>query len=144
MTQSPPDFSILGLDHVVIRVRDLDAMVAFYRDQLGCPVERVVADFGLVQLRAGSALVDLVDAAGRIGRDGGAPPGAGGGNMDHLCLRIEPFEADALAARLATAGIDFEPPARRYGADGFGQSIYLRDPEGNRIELKGPPETEPS
>lgn len=137
---SEPPFRIGTLDHLVLRVRDLEAMVAFYGEVLGCPVERVVPEAGLHQLRAGTALIDLVTLDGPIGRDGGAGPGAEGHNLEHFCLRIDPFDEAALAAWLDAAGIEHETPARRYGADGFGRSIYLRDPEGNRVELKGPPE----
>lgn len=136
----PPPFRFLHLDHVVLRARDLRQLLAFYRDLLGCPLERTIEELGLHQLRAGSSLIDLVDAAGPLGVAGGAPPGRSGGNLEHVCLRIEPFDAETIGAWLDAAGVHHEPPARRYGADGFGLSIYLRDPEGNRIELKGPPE----
>ncbi|MEE4361085.1 MAG: VOC family protein [Pseudomonadales bacterium] len=139
-----PPFRALRLDHLVLRARDIETLVAFYRDVLGCEVERVLPELGLHQLRAGDALIDLVDAQGPLGRADGAPPArADGGNLDHFCLRIEPFDAAALAAWLDAAGIAHEAPARRYGADGFGPSIYLADPEGNRVELKGPPEADP-
>jgi catechol 2,3-dioxygenase-like lactoylglutathione lyase family enzyme len=129
MTDIP--FAMRGLDHVVIRCRDLPRMLAFYRDVLGCPVERVVESIRLTQLRAGSALIDLVDASS-------APPE--GRNMDHFCLTVRPFDADAILAHLAANGFAAEPPKRRYGAEGYGPSIYLADPEGNTVELKGPPE----
>lgn len=131
-------FAISGIDHVVLRVRDLTAMLAFYRDVLGCAVVREQPGIGLMQLRAGAALIDLVDAAGSLGRRGGAPPGAEGHNMEHLCLRIEPFDPAAIRAYLNAAGIAVEDPATRFGAEGFGPSVYLRDPEGNFLELKGP------
>jgi catechol 2,3-dioxygenase-like lactoylglutathione lyase family enzyme len=143
MSRQDPPFSVLHLDHLVIRVRDVERMVDFYRHRLGCPLERVAADIGLHQLRAGSSLIDLVDAEGPLGREGGPPPTGSGGNMDHLCLRVDPFDADAIEAWLSAADIPHSPPARRYGADGFGSSIYLEDPEGNRVELKGAPEAGP-
>lgn len=133
-------FDIGTLDHVVLRVTDLDRALAFYRDVLGCAVERRVDDLGLVQLRAGSALIDLADAAGELGRAGGPPPGRDGHNMEHLCLRIDPFDPDALASYLRDKGIEPGEVVRRYGADGYGPSMYIRDPDGNRVELKGPPE----
>ncbi|MCW5772238.1 MAG: VOC family protein [Rhodospirillaceae bacterium] len=129
---------VLGLDHIVLRVRDMERMVAFWRDVLGCPVEKVQAELGLVHIRAGSALIDLVDLSGRLGREGGAGPAAEGRNLDHFCLRVEPFEPEALRARLAAHGIAADSPKARFGAEGYGDSIYLTDPEGNRIELKGP------
>lgn len=134
---------VLGVDHLVIRVTDMEAMIAFYRDVLGCTVERRVEDFGLVQLRAGRSLVDLVDIAGKLGREGGAAPGstfdAGGRNLDHFCLRLESFDIEALRTQLGAHGVEVGEVAKRYGADGFGPSIYITDPESNTVELKGPP-----
>ncbi|MDH3597272.1 MAG: VOC family protein [Rhodospirillales bacterium] len=130
---------ITGLDHVVLRVRDVRRMLRFYSEVLGCAVEREVAELGLIQLRAGDALIDLVDVAGELGRGGGAAPGREGRNMDHLCLRIEPFDPAALSRHLETHGVAAGPVERRYGAEGFGPSIYIQDPEGNTVELKGPP-----
>jgi catechol 2,3-dioxygenase-like lactoylglutathione lyase family enzyme len=131
-------FSIVGLDHIVIRTANVDGMIRFYTEVLGCAVERRLEKFGLIQLRAGRALIDLVDADGEIGRKGGAAPGEEGHNMDHLCLRIDPFDEAAIRAHLAAHGIDVGPTERRYGAEGVGPSIYIRDPDGNTVELKGP------
>ena len=137
-------FDILGIDHIVLRVRDLPRMTAFYRDTLGCPVEKVQDEYGLVQLRAGTGLVDLVDVAGPIGRDGGAAPGSEAHNMEHLCLRIAPWRPEEIVRRFRAEGTEIEDaPSERYGADGYGPSLYLRDPEGNRVELKGPPSRPP-
>lgn len=132
-------FRIGGIDHVVLRVRDMARMRAFYRDVLGCPVEKVQAEIGLEQLRAGAGLVDLVDIAGPLGRMGGAPPGAEGRNLDHLCLAVTPFDPGAIAAHLAAHGVEPGAVESRYGAEGQGPSMYITDPEGNSVELKGPP-----
>lgn len=129
-----------GLDHVVLRTANVERMVAFYGDVLGCPVERRLDDLGLVQMRAGASLIDLVDVNGEIGRAGGVAPGPEARNLDHYCLRVDDFDAKAIRAHLANHGVEPGEPARRYGADGFGQSIYFRDPDGNTVELKGPPE----
>jgi glyoxylase I family protein len=126
------------IDHIVLRVVHLDAMIRFYCDALGCTVERRQDEIGLVQLRAGSALVDLVPVDGRLGRAGGAAPGREGRNVDHICFRVEPFDADAIRAHLAAHGVACGPVESRYGAEGEGASIYLDDPEGNTLELKGP------
>ena len=130
---------VRGLDHIVLRVADLDAMIAFYGEVLGCPVERRLDDIGLIQLRAGQALIDLVPAASKLGQEGGAPPGVGGRNLDHLCLRIEPFDEAAIRQHLDAHGVAAGPVETRYGAEGDGPSIYLLDPERNTVELKGPP-----
>lgn len=132
-------FHIAGLDHVVLRVGDMQRMVAFYRDVLGCPLEKVQEKLGLWQLRAGRTLIDLVDVNGEIGRMGGPPPGREARNMDHFCLRVEPFDGEAIQAYLRKQGAAPGEVKNRYGADGDGPSIYLEDPEGNVVELKGPP-----
>lgn len=131
--------AVQGIDHVVLRVRDPERMVRFYGEVLGCAVERRQEKFGLIQLRAGRSLIDLVDVNGTLGREGGAAPGAEGRNMDHLCLRVEPFDDAAIRAHLAAHGVTAGEVVSRYGAEGEGPSIYLEDPEGNRLELKGPP-----
>ncbi len=130
-------FRMLGIDHIVLRVIDLDRMLAFYCDVLGCSVERREDSIGLVQLRAGAALIDLVPVDSELGRPGGAAPGKAGRNLDHFCLRLEPFDEEAIRAHLARHGIEAGPLKRRYGADGVGPSIYIADPEGNVVELKG-------
>ncbi|QGW65802.1 VOC family protein [Lysobacter soli] len=136
---SPP-FQLQQIDHVVLRVRDVAGMVAFYCDVLGCTVERRQAAIGLIQLRAGASLIDLVDVDGTLGRKGGAAPGQEGHNMDHLCLRVEPFDVDAIVAHLTAHEVRVAEFGSRYGAEGEGPSQYLYDPEGNLVELKGPPD----
>jgi len=131
---------VLGLDHIVLRVRDLEVTLRFYRDALGCAVERRLDELGLIQLRAGTALIDLVPIDQPLGRAGGAPPGDGGRNVDHFCLRIEPWDPEALREHLAKHGIAAGEIAARYGAEGSGPSMYLTDPDGNVVELKGPPD----
>ncbi len=130
---------IREIDHVVLRVVNLDAMIAFYTQVLGCSVERRQDAIGLVQLRAGSALVDLVPVDGKLGKMGGAAPGPQGRNVDHVCFRVDPFDAGAIRAHLAAHGVAAGPVESRFGAEGEGPSIYLDDPEGNMLELKGPP-----
>lgn len=128
---------IREIDHIVLRALDMESMRHFYCAVLGCTVERREAASGLLQLRAGSALIDLVAVDGVLGRRGGAAPGTGGRNVDHFCLLVEPFDEAAIRAELAAAGVATEAAQRRYGAAGWGPSLYLSDPEGNTIELKG-------
>lgn len=139
-TKPSHGFSILGLDHVVLRVKDRDQAIAFYCNVLGCTVERTVDDLGLVQLRAGHSLIDLVAVDSPLGAKGGPAPGKSGNNMDHFCIRIAPFSFEDLKNHLASHGIDPGEVGRRYGADGYGPSLYITDPDGNTVELKGPPE----
>ena len=131
--------AIRELDHIVLRVVDLDRMIRFYTGVLGCPIERRQDEIGLVQLRAGSALVDLVPVHGKLGRMGGAPPGKEGRNVDHFCFRVESFDEAAIRAHLDRCGVASGPAESRYGAEGEGPSIYIEDPEGNTVELKGAP-----
>jgi catechol 2,3-dioxygenase-like lactoylglutathione lyase family enzyme len=130
----------LGLDHLVLRVVDVRRMLAFYVDVLGCTLERVQEGPGLWQVRAGRSLIDLVPVDCRLGRAGGAPPGAGGRNLDHFCICVEPWDPDAIAAHLRAHGAEVGEVESRYGAEGEGPSIYVTDPEGNVVELKGPPD----
>jgi len=130
---------VLGLDHIVLRVREPLRMTRFYCDVLGCKIERSRQELGLVQLRAGQSLIDLVTVDGELGQKGGAAPGVGGRNMDHFCLRIEPFDPLGVIAHLIKHGVVPGETKQRYGADGTGPSIYISDPEGNTVELKGSP-----
>jgi len=127
-------FTILGLDHIVLRAADPAALERFYLDVLGLSVE--LRQGKLTQLRAGRTLIDIVPA------DDAGPAGGtsatGGANLDHLCLRVEPFDASAIAQHLAAHGIACGEEKSRYGAEGQGPSVYLSDPEGNGVELKGP------
>jgi len=131
--------AVREIDHVVLRVSDAEAMTAFYRDVLGCPVEKRRDEIGLIQLRAGRSLIDLVPIDGALGRAGGAASGRGGRNLDHFCLRVEPFDEAAIRRRLAEHGVDAGPVASRYGAEGEGPSIYVADPEGNVVSLAAAP-----
>jgi glyoxylase I family protein len=133
---SDPPFALKGIDHIVLRVRALPRALGFYRDVLGCSVERQQAELGLTQLRAGHSLIDLVTLDGPLGR-APATPGPGGPNVDHFCLALAPFREADLSAWLAAHGVEVIAPASRYGAEGEGRSFYIEDPDGNRIELKG-------
>jgi glyoxylase I family protein len=134
-------FNIIAIDHLVLRVIDLDNMLRFYCDALGCTVERREDDIGLIQLRAGESLIDLVPVDGELGKEGGAAPGKEGRNLAHFCLRIEPFDEAAIRRQLAVHGIEAGTVESRYGAEGTGPSLYISDPEGNVVELKGPSES---
>lgn len=133
-------FRIRQIDHIVLRVSDLRSMLRFYTEVVGCTLELEQHDLGLYQLRAGQSLIDLVTVDGKLGSGGGAAPGAEGLNLDHFCLCIEPFEPELLREWLAAHGAKPSAVARRYGAEGYGPSLYFSDPEGNLVELKGPSE----
>ena len=130
-------FRITDIDHVVIRTANSARLEAFYTDILGCSVAKRQEKIGLTQLRAGRALIDIL--AVKPDDIATAPKGSATGNMDHLCLRVDPFEPDAISAHFKAHGITVGEVLPRFGAEGSGPSMYLEDPEGNRIELKGPP-----
>ena len=125
---------IAELDHVVFRCRDQARMLDFYSRILGLVEERRIEQIGLIQLRAGRSMIDLVPAKGT--------PDEKSRNVDHVCLGLEAADLPAVARFLKDNAVEvMGEPATRYGARGMGLSIYVRDPEGNIIELKQmPPE----
>ena len=137
---SAPAIRLLRIDHVVLRVRDLERSLAFYRDVLGCPLELARDELGLYQLRAGDALIDLVTLDGPLGGAFPDAPARDAPNVDHVCVQVADWDEAAIRAWLAEQGVEAGETGRRYGAQGFGPSIYVRDPDGNTVELKGPPE----
>ena len=132
----------LQIDHVVLRVTDVPRACAWYAAVLGCRVERVLPTLGLTQLRAGASLIDLVDVNGLAGKAGGAAAGRQRRNMDHFCVQLAEFSEQKISAHLKRKGIERGAVARRYGALGHGPSMYLTDPDGNTVELKGPPDAD--
>jgi catechol 2,3-dioxygenase-like lactoylglutathione lyase family enzyme len=131
---------IREIDHLVLRTERLEELIAFYTGVLGMSVERRLDGIGLIQLRAGRSLLDLVPVDSELGRKGGAAPGTHGRNLDHFCVRVDPFDDVAIRDQLQALGIEAGPTEQRYGAEGSGPSIYINDPDGNTVELKGPPE----
>ena len=130
-------FQIQDIDHIVLRVSDVERMIEFYCTVLGCSVHWRRPELGLVHLRAGSAMVDLVPVDGKLGKAGGAAPGKEGRNMDHVCLRVDPFDVDRIVQHLESHGARMGEIRPRFGAQGEGVSIYVYDPEDNLVELKG-------
>lgn len=126
------------IDHVVLRAIDMDAMQRFYCEVLGCREERRQDEIGLVQLRAGASLIDLISIDGKLGRNGGVAPASEGHNVDHICLRVQNYDEAAILAHLEAHNVRIGERGLRYGAEGEGPSVYLYDPQGNMIELKGP------
>lgn len=131
-------FKAKGLDHIVLRIADLPRALGFYCDVLGCTVEREQAAIGLTQLRIGASLIDLVTLDGVLGRKGGAEPGEEARNLDHFAIAVAPFDEPAIRAHLAAHGVEVVEAGMRYGAEGEGPSVYVKDPQGNVVELKGP------
>ena len=131
--------TVRGIDHVVLRVRNIEAMRRFYCDVLGATHVAYRKEFGMSHLRVGASLIDLVEVNGPLGKTGGAAPGREGRNMDHLCLRVEPFDQDAIVGHLKRHRVPVGDIRPRFGPGGNGVSITVTDPEGNTVELKGPP-----
>ena len=128
-----------GFDHIVLRIRDKAAALAFYEGVLGLSVDRDRPEIGLTHIRAGRQMIDLVTLDGLLGRMGGAAPGREARNLDHFALQVRPFDEAAIREHLAAHGVEVVEEGQRYGADGTGFSLYVRDPDGNTVELKGPP-----
>jgi catechol 2,3-dioxygenase-like lactoylglutathione lyase family enzyme len=137
MSDMTHPIALQGFDHIVLRIRDKARMVAFYTEAIGCALDWDRPELGLTHLRAGRDLIDLVTLDGPLGAAGGAGPGADGRNLDHFCLRVAPFDEAAIRAHLAAHGVEVVDAGPRYGAAGEGPSLYVRDPEGNTVELKG-------
>ncbi|MDR7286145.1 catechol 2,3-dioxygenase-like lactoylglutathione lyase family enzyme [Pseudomonas corrugata] len=131
-------FTIQHIDHIVLRVKDLERSITFYAQVFGAELVKRQDNLGLVHLRAGTSMIDLVSLDGELGRKGGAAAGQEGRNLDHVCLRIEPFDEAALISYLQSFGLAAEKAAKRFGAEGYGLSLYCFDPDGNQVELKGP------
>jgi len=126
-----------AIDHIVLRTEQYQALVDFYCEVIGCVVERVLPeDIGLTQLRAGSSLIDIVNVNAALGKTGGPAPQSTGNNLDHFCLQIEQFDERELTAYLQAKGVEVGGFEERYGAQGMGRSLYLKDIAGNNIELR--------
>lgn len=127
----------VAIDHIVLRTDRYRELIDFYCDVIGCSLERETSDeFGLTQLRAGNALIDIVDVNGELGKKGGAAPGKSGNNLDHFCLQIEAFDEAGLIAYLQARGVECGEFHERYGAQGMGRSLYISDLDGNTVELR--------
>lgn len=132
-------FSLATLDHVVLRVPDMANALTFYADVLGARVERRVDQVGLVQLRAGESIIDLVDLnADWLKAEGARMFDAEARNVDHVCIRVDRFDEGEIERYLTDCGIEIIERGQRYGAQGNGPSVYVRDPFGTVVELKGP------
>jgi len=131
-------FTVSQVDHIVLRVRDMHKSLRFYVDILGLEIARRNDHYSMIHIRAGASMIDLIDVEGLLGRQGGEPAGSSGRNVDHFCLRIDPFDEAALIRYFAQFDITVGRAESRYGAEGEGLSVYCIDPDGNTVELKGP------
>lgn len=120
---------ISGIDHVVIKVADLDRSIRFYCEVLGCALDWRRDEIGLAHLRVGASFIDLLACET-------LPPDSIR-NMDHLCLTVADFDAEKVRQHLQDHGVATGPAAERYGASGWGLSVYATDPDGNGLELRG-------
>jgi glyoxylase I family protein len=128
---------VLAIDHIVLRTTKLKEMLDFYTKVLNCTIERETPkETGLTQLRAGSALIDLVVVNSRLGAVGGGAPTQSERNIDHFCLQIKSVPEKDIITYLKESGIEAGEFESRFGAQGEGNSIYIKDPEGNDVELR--------
>ena len=129
-----------GLDHVVLLVGDMQRATAFYTEVIGCSIDNDLPQHGMRQLRAGASLIDLVDISTEEGK-WARPDIAGGRNVDHIALGLGPVDPETVRAHLAAHHVEIEEEGDRIGAEGDTLSFYIRDPDGNSIELSFPPKT---
>lgn len=128
----------------MLRVAHIDASRSWYKRVLGCTEERRIARFGLYQMRLGDHLIDLVPVGSPIDKGGGGAPGKRRRNLQHFCVQLEAFDGKEIVTYLKRRGVAPGEVGRRYGAEGHGLSIYITDPDGNTVELKGPPDKDQS
>ena len=133
-----PPYALEGIDHILLLVSGMHDALRFYCDVLGCRIESELPEFSMVQLRAGSALIDLVDVGASAGK-WALPEIPGGRNLDHVCIAITACDEQDLRDYLAAHDTKIVEERLHKGARGNSLSIYVRDPSGNTIELKGPP-----
>jgi glyoxylase I family protein len=134
---SQPPFTLVGIDHIVLLVTDMDRAMRFYGEVLGCQPGYSYPQYAMEQVWCGSALIVLLDTSKTEGA-WARPEVAGGRNMDHVCIALSPFDHDALRAHLAAHDVEIVEEAFHGGARGMGNSFYVLDPFGNKLELKGP------
>jgi catechol-2,3-dioxygenase len=127
----------IAIDHIVLRSERYRELIDFYCNVIGCQLERETStELGLTQLRAGNALIDIVDVNGELGKNGGGAPGKTGNNLGHFCLQIAACDETELIAYLQARSIDCGEFHERYGAQGMGRSLYIHDIDGNTVELR--------
>ena len=121
-------FKVMGLDHIVLKTDKINTMLEFYCQILGCQIEKTQPDFRLTQLRAGINMLDIIEVDDA--------PAGNQHNLDHFCLQINPFDYENLKQYFDSKGINIYRYGKRIGAQGIGYSFYLKDPQGNELELK--------
>jgi len=135
---SKPPFSLLGIDHIVFLIDDMPNALKFYGEVLGCQPGYSYPKIGMEQLWCGNALIVLSDTTHPSAKSK-IPPAKGRSNIDHVCINLSPIEVPDLIAHLNAHNVQIDATAFHGGARGMGNSVYIQDPFGNRLELKGPP-----
>jgi len=125
-----------GIDHIVLRTERYQELIDFYCNVIGCSLELSKDSLGLTHLRAGNALIDIVDVNGELGKRGGDAPDDMGNNIDHFCLQIALRGEQELQDYLKSCGVICGEFQDRYGAQGMGRSLYIKDIVGNNLELR--------
>ena len=120
-----------GIDHVVLRVSDIERSLHFYTEILGMSLERIIEGINVYQLRCGNNLIDLC-----VLPEGTELAEKEARGIDHLCLTVHgDFDAIVSFVKAHDVPITFGP-VELYGATGYGTSIYVLDPDGHTLELK--------
>ena len=128
--------SVTGFDHLVLTCRKARATRAFYEGLLGFRVTNELPQWGMTELTAGNAVIVLVDATSKEGEWAASPKGEGE-NMNHYCLRLKSFDEAGLRTLLARNGIAIEEEQHEHTSEGAEHAFYVRDPDGNYVELRG-------
>jgi len=137
-----PPFEIAGIDHLLVLVEGMGRALAFYEGVLGCEVDERLPEYAMVVLRAGASKIDLADIADERGA-WARPEVYGGRNVDHFCLALRTSDEAALRAHLAAHRVTIVEEQLSAEAGGDRLSLYIRDPDGNVVELKGPHQPQP-
>ena len=133
---SLPLVTITEMDHIVLRVKDVEESLRFYSELLGLPVERVEqwrsgeVRFPSVRINADTIIDLFASDQETISKEGAR-------NQDHYCMVIEPTDMEALKAGFEALGVGIQAgPGKRWGSHGDGISLYIYDPDNNVVELR--------
>jgi catechol 2,3-dioxygenase-like lactoylglutathione lyase family enzyme len=118
---------VTGFDHLVLNVADVERSLAWYRDELGLEGDRV-DEWRRGEVPFPSVRVDPTTIIDLLAAERGTE------NVDHICLVVDPTDLQAVADSGRFEVVD--GPATRYGAQGAGTSLYVRDPDGNVVEIR--------
>lgn len=133
---SLPLVTITEMDHIVLRVKDVEESLRFYSELLGLPVERV-EQWRAGEVRFPSVRINADTIIDLFASDQETISKEGARNQDHYCMVIEPTDMEALKAGFEALGVGIQAgPGKRWGSHGDGISLYIYDPDNNVVELR--------